>query len=68
MQNVKKWQGESIALCSDDVVAQACDGINIRIVQPQTRVDDCARGNRRGSNDGFNLKQQLSSIMRVSTQ
>jgi hypothetical protein len=44
-----------IALGSNNVVAQTRDGIDIRIIQPQTGVDDCARWRGTSSNDGLNL-------------
>jgi hypothetical protein len=49
-----------IALGSNNVVAQTGDGIYIRIIQPQTSVDNCAGWRGTSSNDGLDLGKILS--------
>jgi hypothetical protein len=49
---------EGTALRGDDVVAQPRDGIYVRIIQPQTRIDYSTCGTRCSPNDGLNLKKK----------
>jgi hypothetical protein len=50
-----------IALCSNNVVAQASDGVDVRIIQPQTGIDNGARRTSGASDDGLNLKTTVST-------
>jgi hypothetical protein len=50
-----KKGGVIVALCSNNIVAQAGDGIDVRVIQPQTGIHNSTRRTGRASNDGLNL-------------